>query len=203
MDVAINFCEQMLNFKMNGFDLNNVYRIGTNRGKRPILISFIQNSMKQKLMSNIFMLKGKPYSISDDLTPEARTERKLLLKCAKEARDENFNVKVKRNGITVNDTFISSNDLSKTNWLERFKLQPIVTVSNPGSSHTVSQQGTSQQTLTQQQQRLRSSTSFSFNFTRPDTSGNSESPLLVVGGRDRGLARTLRSNSVSMNQTKQ
>jgi hypothetical protein len=52
-------------------------------------------------MKILFKLKGSNISVSKDLTPKARAIRKTVLKCAKDARAEGFNVKIKARSLII------------------------------------------------------------------------------------------------------
>jgi hypothetical protein len=69
-----------------------------------------------EIMKNGSKLKGTNISISDDLTPTARAQKKVILKCASDARKSGHNVKVRSNAIIVNDIFVPYTELVKPNW---------------------------------------------------------------------------------------
>jgi hypothetical protein len=96
LDIVLKLFNDKLGSDCSSADLNSIYRIGKVRGKRPILVSFVQFSKKISVMSNSSKLKGSEFSMSDDLIPQARAERKLILKCAKEASDAKLSVKIKK-----------------------------------------------------------------------------------------------------------
>ena len=66
----------------------SIYRLGsksdTNPKNRPILIKFVNMSVKFKLIKNLFHLKNTSYSISIDKTIKERNSYKALFNQKKE-----------------------------------------------------------------------------------------------------------------------
>lgn len=112
--------QENLNVVINIEDIEQAYRIGTTPGRRPLLVSFSKYKSKLSIMENVYKLKGSLISINDDLTPKARAIKKRLVKCAREARDCGFNVKIRDNGLIINGNKISLDVVSKPNWLQTY-----------------------------------------------------------------------------------
>jgi hypothetical protein len=109
--------ETKLDVVISKEEVDQAYRIGNLRGQRPIMICFSQYKSKITIMQNVGKLKGSQISISDDLTPKARTIKKRLLKCAKEARDFGYKVKMRDRALIINDVKLGIEELNQTNWL--------------------------------------------------------------------------------------
>lgn len=84
--VFTKFCFDKLLCKISENDVESAYRLGKRVGQRPLFVSFVTHKVKNTVMQNANKLKGTKISLSDDLTPQARADKKFLLKCAAEAR---------------------------------------------------------------------------------------------------------------------
>jgi hypothetical protein len=121
-DVFINFGCDKLEVILSPFCLSNAYRMGQKTGKRPLFVQFAHYKNKIEVMKNVGKLKGTSVSISDDLTPTARAQKKLMLKCASDARKSGRNVKVRSNFIIVDDVTVQYSELKNPNWLQSLQL---------------------------------------------------------------------------------
>ena len=69
-------------------DIVSIYRLGSKSDTgpkcKPIVLKFVNTSLKLKLIKNAFHLKNTGYSISVDRTMEERNSQKALLNQKKE-----------------------------------------------------------------------------------------------------------------------
>ena len=117
IDTVKSFANKMLSIVLHDNDVATSYRLGKNKGKRPILVSFNTQKIKLDIMKAAPKLKGSKMSISDDLTPKARAAKKLLLKCAHEARSMNLATKIKGRTLEVNGQIFTHDMLQNPSWL--------------------------------------------------------------------------------------
>jgi hypothetical protein len=186
-DIVIKFSDKYLDCKCSNDDFSHIYRVGKNPGKRPILVSFIRNSKKSQFMFHSSKLKDTPCSISNDLTPEARAEKKQLLLAAKEARNANLNTKITKQGLLVNDILVPPAHLKKTNWLNTFKLKNKIIDHKDDSNRSLSDNEVF--------------VSPKKDVSKQVISGNAKKNLVPPGGK--GGVRMSRANSMSSHLNKQ
>jgi hypothetical protein len=82
------------------------------------LVNLLSVKSKQQILKNAHKLKNSQFSISEDLTPAARKNKQFFLKYMKEARENNYTVKLKKDCIIVDGVVLREADLKKTNWLD-------------------------------------------------------------------------------------
>jgi hypothetical protein len=116
-----NFTDIHMNFVINPENVAYAYRIGKNVGKRPLFVCLTNLKVKIDLMKNAAKLKGTGYSISDDLTPSARANKKLLLKSASQARSLEHDVKIRSDHLIVDGVNVGCNELKHANWISKIK----------------------------------------------------------------------------------
>jgi hypothetical protein len=119
------FADVHMKFVVTSDNVAYAYRIGKKIGKRPLLVCFNNLKTKIDLMKNVAKLKGTSMSISDDLTPSARTNKKLLLKSASQARSLERDVKVRADHLIVDGVKYNITDLKHANWISKIKT-PII-----------------------------------------------------------------------------
>ena len=117
MDTVMSFTQNNLKVNLPESDIATCYRLGKNKGKRPIFITLNSYKSKLELMKSAPKLKGTKMSISDDLTPKARAAKRLLLKCAHEAREKKFTAKIRGRTLDVNGQIFTPEMLKHNSWL--------------------------------------------------------------------------------------
>ena len=120
LDTLCTFSSEKLDYELSLDNIVSCFRVGKRLGKRPLLVSFINQKIKRDFMKNVKNLAGTGLSVSDDLTPTARSNKKLILKSAKQARELNFQVKVRSDHLVVNGTTVPVNELSRASWFKKF-----------------------------------------------------------------------------------
>jgi hypothetical protein len=74
-------------------------------------------------MKYVGKLKGTSVSISDDLTPTTRSQKKIMLNCASDARNLGRNVKARSNFIIVDNVTVLYSELKNPNWLQSLQFR--------------------------------------------------------------------------------
>jgi hypothetical protein len=111
------FANSMLGVEVDRNSIDQCYRIGKNTGKRPLFVSFNNFKEKLKIMNNVSKLKGTKISVTDDLTPTARENKKILLKCASQARANDHIVKIRNASLLIDGVEFKLETLVKPGWL--------------------------------------------------------------------------------------
>ncbi|CAG9825780.1 unnamed protein product [Phaedon cochleariae] len=124
--------ESKLSIKLEEDDINNSLRIGkqNTNGKRPIILELVRNLKKQEILKNCRKLKGTEISISHDLTPKERDEKKVLYKHYKEAKENKCEATLFRNKLVINGVPYKYEDFVK----ENIDLDHIETLGNSSDS---------------------------------------------------------------------
>lgn len=135
-NTIIEFCKDKLDFVLQLGDINFCHRFGSSKkGNRPVILSLVHHRIKQALFKNVNLLKDTDFSISDDLTPKGRAQRKLLYQKFIEIKGMGYkNVKKYKNFISIENQKIYYNDLVKDNWLDLVKELPLLHRSDSLSS---------------------------------------------------------------------
>lgn len=96
-------------------DLDNIYRIGTkSEGRhRPVVVRFVRYFVKRQILQNLKKLKGTGITVTNDLTIEQQQNQKLLYKYFKIAKSKNFEAKISKNYLIVNENTFSVTDLKQ------------------------------------------------------------------------------------------
>lgn len=100
-----------LNLDINNF--NNIRLIGNPQKQRPLLVEFVSFLTKLEVCKNCYKLKGTGVSISDDLCPEDRQTRKLLLEHQKQARSKGMRSFVRGQKLIINDEVFTLETLER------------------------------------------------------------------------------------------
>lgn len=135
---VLHVINHTLEVKLTPYEINNIYRIGKNKGKRPIILSFVTNLKKSEVLRNTRKLKGTNIAVSEDLIEEDRTERKLLVDTLKQVKRRNKKAIIRGNGIIIESIYYSVKDILDQKHLEEnnqeFSPPPIRrTVSDPST----------------------------------------------------------------------
>lgn len=93
---------QLLNINLTSSDINNVYTLGKQTGKKPVIVKFVSYLRKQEVLRNAKKLKGSNISIAEELTLEERKENKILAQHLKKARSKKLNAFIKNQTLFVN-----------------------------------------------------------------------------------------------------
>lgn len=91
---------------LEDIDYDRTYRLGkSTNANRPLLIRLTRSRDKLEIMASKRNLKDSGISITDDLSPEERQERKILMAKKKEIKDTNSNAKfyIRSGKMTVTD----------------------------------------------------------------------------------------------------
>jgi hypothetical protein len=105
--------------------IESAFQIGKQDGaKRPILIRFRTAEDKSAIMRKAFKLKDTGISISDDLTPNERKDRRVLVEAQKSAKSLKLNTRLRRRGLEVEGELLSAENVSKKGWMRKFVPQP-------------------------------------------------------------------------------
>jgi hypothetical protein len=105
--------------------IEKAFRIGRVEGKRPIVIQFISERKKIEVMRQTHFLKGTKIQFSDDLTPEERKQRKIVVSAQKEAKKLGITAKVRHNGLLIGKELLDCKALSRAGWAAKYTLNPL------------------------------------------------------------------------------
>jgi hypothetical protein len=100
--------------------IEKAFRIGRQEGKRPILIKFFSERQKIEVMRQAHLLKGTRIRLSDDLTPEERKQRNVVVMAQKEAKHLGITAKVRHNGLLIGKELVVIKDLTRPGWAEKY-----------------------------------------------------------------------------------
>ena len=82
-------------------------------------MSFNQHISKVNIMKSVSLLRGSKISVSDDLTKQQQSDRRVLLKGAEKARAAGWNAKLQRNSrLIVEGHAFSVNELESPTWID-------------------------------------------------------------------------------------
>lgn len=116
-------CEKLkefLHIQIGISDINNVYLIGKNQTKRPVIIEFISRIKKYEVLQARINLKGSRIYINNDLTTDEIKEYKILRTHLSLAKQKKLKAYIKGNKLYVNDDIYTANDLKETEQPEIF-----------------------------------------------------------------------------------
>lgn len=105
-------------YKVNEF-VEAAFRFGKSKTRRPVLIKFSSEKEKQKVMQYASRLKDTQISFTDDLSPEERKQRKIIVAAQKEAKKLGIQGKVRRAGLLVGKNILSHKTLCRAGWAEK------------------------------------------------------------------------------------
>lgn len=111
-DYVISKLNTLLGVNITRNDINNLYPIGKQTIKRPIIVKFTSYLTKQEVLKNGKKLKNTNISIADELTLEERREKKILWQHLKKAREAKLNAFIKSNRLTINGTVYTAQQLA-------------------------------------------------------------------------------------------
>jgi len=100
--------------------VEQAFRIGRSEGKRPIVVKFVSERKRIEVMRQCHLLKGTRITFSDDLTPDERTQRKIVINAQKEAKKLGISAKVRHNGLLIGKDLIDHKILSRPGWAEKY-----------------------------------------------------------------------------------
>lgn len=104
---------EKLQINLSNKDFSNCFRLGKKGNRsRPILIEVLSNFSKQLIIRQRAKLRGTNIFINEDLIPEDRNERKVLVKALKEARDQNLNASLKGSKLLVDGVCYTYSDIA-------------------------------------------------------------------------------------------
>lgn len=109
---VVNKLNQHLGLTLTINDINNIYTIGKQTTKRPIIVKLLSYLKKQEILKNCNKLKGTSISISEELSIEERKENKILRQHLKKARSKNLNASIKNRKLIVNGQAYSAQELA-------------------------------------------------------------------------------------------
>jgi hypothetical protein len=100
--------------------IEKAFRIGRQEGKRPILIKFFSERHKIEVMRQAHFLKGTRIRLSDDLTPDERKQRNVVVMAQKEAKNLGITAKVRHNGLLIGKELVAIKALTRPGWAEKY-----------------------------------------------------------------------------------
>lgn len=104
-----------LKISIEAQDICNVYRIGKNTkpgiSARPVLLKLGSYLKKKDILSNVKSLKGTGIGISEDLTEDERSKRKLIFDHYKAAKLKSYSAKLYNNRVVINGIELKYEDL--------------------------------------------------------------------------------------------
>lgn len=109
----IDSLNQLLDISLTLSDLNNVYTIGKQSKKKPVIVKFVSYLKKREVLRNIKKLKGSNVSIAEELTLEERKESKILAQHLKKARSKKLNAFIKNKILFVNGQKYTAEQLAE------------------------------------------------------------------------------------------
>lgn len=92
--------------------IDDIFRLGKIKGKRPVLVKLLTARHKSAVFKHAATLRSLGHPISDDLTPEERDKRKLLLSLCQKKREGGQEAKLKGNKVYIDGKLISEKRLS-------------------------------------------------------------------------------------------
>jgi hypothetical protein len=98
-----------------------IFRLGQQKGKRPILVKLCSEADKRSIMSKVSALKGSKLRISDDLTPEDQAARRIIVNAAKAAKEVGILSQVRRNGLFIDQRLYEPHNLIHPDWLAKHR----------------------------------------------------------------------------------
>lgn len=107
----VDICENVLKVSLAVSDLNKVFRIGKNKTIGPVLVSFVSNLKRFEVLKNSKNLQKSGISVSKDLSPEEREQRKVLVELCKDLKQKNRICNINRNGLVVDGKFYTVEQL--------------------------------------------------------------------------------------------
>ncbi|KAJ8934261.1 hypothetical protein NQ314_013483 [Rhamnusium bicolor] len=99
-----------LNVDVTETDLNDFYTLGNSKNS-PIKVELISHLKKKTIARNWHKLKGSNITIAHDLTPQQRTENKILRKHLQLAKQDGKICYIKKNRLHVNNETYCAEDL--------------------------------------------------------------------------------------------
>jgi hypothetical protein len=100
--------------------VEKAFRIGRAEGKRPIVVQFVSEGKKIEVMRQVHLLKKTRITFSDDLTPDERKQRKIVVTAQKEAKKLGIPAKVRHNGLLIGKDLVDHKVLSRAGWAEKY-----------------------------------------------------------------------------------
>lgn len=108
----VEFLTKHLDIPITTHDVNDVYTIGKQSNKKPVIIKLTTYLMKQQILKNAKKLKGTNIVITEELNLEERQENKILRRNLKKARSENLNAYIRNKKLFVNGEEYSAKQLA-------------------------------------------------------------------------------------------
>lgn len=110
---TLEIFSRVLSVNVKSQDLDNIYRIGrrTEDRIRPVIVRFVRLLAKNQILKHLSKLKGTGITIINDLTFEQQQDKKLLYKYFKIAKSKNFQAKIIKNCLLVNDNSFTVTEL--------------------------------------------------------------------------------------------
>lgn len=110
---VLDLFSEVLLMNISPLELDNVHRIGSRKEdrSRPVIIRFVRFSVKRQVLQNISKLRGTGIAIANDLTLNQQQDHKLIYKYYKIAKSKNFEVKIVKNQLIVNNNKFTATDL--------------------------------------------------------------------------------------------
>nr|CAI5829370.1 unnamed protein product [Callosobruchus analis] len=112
-DVVIDKVNSLLQLTLTSKDINDIYTIGKQSTKKPIVVKLTSYLMKQDILKKCRLLKGTGIAISVELTLEERQEQKILRQHLKRARSMKLNAFIKNKKLIINGEEYTAQQLSR------------------------------------------------------------------------------------------
>lgn len=108
----IDILKERLKINLSIKDFSNCFRLGVkNNRSRPILVELLSQLHKRDILRHRSSLKGTNIFINEDLSTEARKERKILLEEVKRARPNNKKAILKGNKVLIDGVLYTYSDV--------------------------------------------------------------------------------------------
>lgn len=108
---TLNIFKSHLKIDITENDISDIYSIGKNKDKRPVVVKFVSFLKKKQVLNNARGLKGTNIVISEDLTVEERVRNKILRKHLQIAREKKLNAYIKNNRLYINGDVYNAEQL--------------------------------------------------------------------------------------------
>ncbi|XP_031358843.1 uncharacterized protein LOC116182446, partial [Photinus pyralis] len=98
-NTILDLCSNVVEVTTTSDNINYVRRLGRNDTKnRPVVVSFVSNIHKRKVLRNAGKLKGSTIHVTEDLDEEQRERRKEMIQIRNNYRESGQTCQLRKNG---------------------------------------------------------------------------------------------------------
>lgn len=105
---TVNRLFEAANLDIPDIAMEDVFRMGKTAGRRPVLVKFISERWVRQVFKNVMELRKMKIFIANDLSPDDRQKRRVLVETCRQLKQSGKNARIKNNRLLIDDKLCDS-----------------------------------------------------------------------------------------------